>query len=123
MDEIVLTEKIRELILDSNCHSFMELNTAQHNYLLSYCIAISETDDWLYDSKIFDKIIRYVLSDLPDDAQMLAKEIKLALIDYYDVHIEELFESTFTDITAEINQDAGLKRRIDPINGEVTWER
>ncbi len=123
MDEFGLTQKIRELILDSNCQSFMELNTAQHNYLLSYCVAITETDDWLYDTKIFDHIIRYVLSDLPSDAQNLAKEIKLALIDYYDVHLEELFEATRADITAEINQDAGLKRRIDPINGEVTWER
>lgn len=120
MDEAAIRAKIEEIILERRCPAFIQLTNQEHNHLLSMCIVLSEAE-WLFEQRIIDTIAKYVISNDDTDAILLAKEIKAALADYYDVHLEETFDDTLAAIKQDEREHAGLRRHVDPINGEVTW--
>ena len=97
MDEIVLREKLHDIIVDNNYIAWIELSTEDHNSLLAQCVNLSEID-WLYEQKILDKVLNYVLTDDDSIAIDLARALKTALANYYNVHLEELFDDELASI-------------------------
>lgn len=100
MEESVVRDKLRDIILDKGYESSIDMTRDEYNSVLASCVSLMDVD-WLFDRKILDNIIRFVISGEIVDAMALAKDIKDALANYYDIHIEELFYG----VLAEIDQD------------------
>lgn len=97
MDEVVIREKLKQIIVDNNYREFIELSKEDHNSLLAQCINLSEVD-WLFEQRILDKAVDYVLTEDISAAFALAKELKAALANYYNVHLEELFDDELAGV-------------------------
>jgi hypothetical protein len=100
MDEAKVKEKIKDVILESNCMAFTDLTFEQYFSILAQCIKLTDVD-WLFDRSIMDKIFNYIISATAENADDLAQEIRNSLANYYDVHIEELFNDALSEIHAD----------------------
>ncbi len=122
MEEKIIKEKIKELILDNGYKAYLSTPKSARDLLLASSIQISELD-WIYNDDIVVKIAQYVLIEGDGAAIALAKEIKSALAAYYESHLEDLFEECISLIAQEKREAEGLRRIIDPVNGEVRYVR
>lgn len=105
MDEPRVRELAREIILDNHYESYLDIDDNDRNRLLVNCIEMIDLD-WLFDNKVIDKIMKYILASCEGSAMELAAEIKTALSDYYEAHLETLFDDTVADIARE-RREAG----------------
>ena len=103
MDEIILREKLHDIIVDNNYRAWIELSTEHHNNLLAQCVNLSEVD-WLFEPAILDKVVHYVLTEDDFTAIELARELKTALANYYNVHLEELFDDELASMKRETQE-------------------
>lgn len=122
MEDGLLRDHIKALIIDGRYRAYIALPKQERDTLYALCVKYSEID-WLYNKALIDKIVAYVFTETTDHAVGLAKSIKNALADYYETHLEEMFEECLKAYEHNRKEECGLKANIDAINGEITWSK
>lgn len=101
MDKAIIKEMMHEIISTDFCRTFIDIPDADYDALLAACISSADID-WLFDQDILNKILRYIISNSEAAALELASEIKAALANYYNVHLEILFDESLAEIETAI---------------------
>ncbi len=104
MDELLIKEKIKEILRGNDYPYYASLPKDDQNEVLLRCVSIGDMD-WIFSESIIRAIQAYVLTDHDSAAIDLAKAIKSHLSEYYEHHLEELFNERLEDIERERRED------------------
>jgi hypothetical protein len=117
MQEISL--KIKELIAEGY-ENFHDLNIVQ-KLALTELIYDHNDLDWLYSTHTKNILTHNIFKENICHSVYIHSYLQTAVVKYYQDDLVELYDEVKDTITAEKNTEKGLRRFIDPINGEVRW--
>lgn len=112
---------INRLILEDGYSDWDDLPESDIDALIA--LAWNDEIDWMVCRDITQKLITYMENGTPEYALHLAKSMRSALKAYHIEHVMAAFNDRYSWIDLERKEESGLRRYVDPINGEVTWRK
>ena len=129
LERNVHINKLLKDVISDGCKWYEDIDDITKDKLSILCMNALDTEAYSFigETQEFEKVIDtlkdFILSDDVDDALDLARIMKEGVASKTQYLLSDLFEQLLADHQAEVNFEAGLKKRTCEQTGEVTWER